>query len=477
MTERACIIDAYLAGEADPQQLRDWLAEDPAHIDRFTAACDIHWQLADALTNAERGSRNAQVKRRKRHTSQSAVGNRQLAIYSALAATLLAACGLAVYVYVSSLPQSPIPDPTSPNPDPAVATLIENTGDLRTPHGFTVEGDSYGRGEYTLDSGRAQFVLTNRVTVDLRGKTRLTMHGNMRATLTEGEATFNCPKGTEGYTVHVPGGAKVVDLGTRFRVSIEEDGATRIAVLEGRVEFVRGDDRRAADAGQVARIAAGQPIVVADSMIAVIDARDGTDNTEVFDLSEIPGGGAAGLIGSFTTTEGVYGDDRREGDRWNASKVFLEPGPDKPHDVATWTFGSLTDGDVFDVYASWRQMGQANNASNAPYRINGGEPIRKNQKRSPAADLTLTDPTDSQINFEYLGRATVVDGKIVVTVSDENADGFVLLDAIAIERRAIVVDAQEPDPDSKPDVAESASDPKPKHRETHPLTPSQGDTL
>ena len=155
--------------------------------------------------------------------------------YALIAATLLAACGLATYLLTTSV--DPEPSPPEPSSPPALATLIHNTGNLRTPHGYPAEGDDYGRGEYTLATGTAEFMLTNAVNVKLRGNTRMFMRNNMNVALARGSAEFVVPKDAKGFTVHLPGGAKVVDLGTEFSVKIQDGDIATVTVDEGIVHL------------------------------------------------------------------------------------------------------------------------------------------------------------------------------------------------------------------------------------------------
>ena len=126
-----------------------------------------------------------------------------------------------------------------------VATLIESTGNLTTPSGYPSDGRDYPRGEYTLSGGSAEFMLTNAVNVKLRGKSRMYMRNDMNVSLTHGSAAFVCPTDAKGFTVHLPDGSKVVDLGTAFRVKVQEQGRSSVAVTEGsvRVEHPAGEHR------------------------------------------------------------------------------------------------------------------------------------------------------------------------------------------------------------------------------------------
>ena len=162
--------------------------------------------------------------------------------YALIAATLLAACGLAAYLLTTSVdPEPSAPEPSSP---PPLATLIRSPGhaNLTTPGGFIAEGRDYPRGEYALSSGTAEFMLTNSVNVKMRGDTRLHMRNDMNVSLTRGSAEFVCPPAAAGFTVQLPGDARVVDLGTRFEIETPPTGPSEIRVLEGRVRIERGDE-------------------------------------------------------------------------------------------------------------------------------------------------------------------------------------------------------------------------------------------
>ncbi len=298
MNERACIIDAYLASEADPQELRDWLAEDPANVDRFTAACDIHWQLTEVISDRATSPKPRAAAKRTPGISPGTSGSRPtpFIIYPiAIAAALLfTAAIVGVYLLAFADPQPDPPTPTQPGP--AVATLIENTGNLRTPHDYPAEGDDYGRGEYTLSSGTAEFMLTNAVNVKLRGESRMWMRNNMNVALTRGSAEFVVPKDAKGFTVHLPDQSKIVDLGTAFKVEVDEDGRTELLVTAGQVEWNPAESSEAdagpirVKAGQVAWIAEDRSIRVTSANMITNGSFESTSRNPVVDYVRFPVG-------------------------------------------------------------------------------------------------------------------------------------------------------------------------------------------
>ena len=272
--------------DADAATLADQLRDNPAAQDAYLDYLELHSTLAWSLTEprpialtpkpddeAPRGVGISAPAPGNEATPLSAAGvpmyrkgyepqpfKLRPHHYAAIAATLLAACGLAAYLLTASV--DPKPDPVDPNqPGPAVATLIHNTGNLRTPHGYPSEGRDYGRGDYTLDTGTAEFMLTNSVNVKLRGETRLRMRNDMNVSLTRGSASFVCPTDAKGFTVHLPDQSKIIDLGTAFTVDVDLAGTSRVTVLDGRVEIRRIDgESEIFEAGDLCLVQSGRPL-------------------------------------------------------------------------------------------------------------------------------------------------------------------------------------------------------------------------
>ena len=66
---------------------------------------------------------------------------------------------------------------------------------------------------------------------------RLFMHNKNRVSLSRGTAEFVVPKNAIGFTVALPDRTTIVDLGTAFRVAVDESGAAQIRVIEGLVAW------------------------------------------------------------------------------------------------------------------------------------------------------------------------------------------------------------------------------------------------
>ena len=155
------------------------------------------------------------------------------------------------------------------------------------------------------------------------------------------------------------------------------------------------------------------------STIFVVDNEGNTDASTGGDTT-------AGLVGSFTSGALQFQTTDAASDYWGATNAgFLDVS------TATWTVTGYTIGQDVEVFAHWREIGQVNNASDAPYSVNGGTAVIGDQTASPAADLTLNDGADD-LSFESLGIfAADASGQIQVVLSVGN--NFTNVDAIAFQ--------------------------------------------
>ena len=89
--------------------------------------------------------------------------------------------------------------------------------------------------DLVLADGAAQVRLANGVVLDLVAPVRLRFEDAMHARVLAGSVTADVGPTGSGFTLDTPS-ARVVDLGTRFGVSVLEDGDTDVAVFQGKVE-------------------------------------------------------------------------------------------------------------------------------------------------------------------------------------------------------------------------------------------------
>ncbi|MCB1276751.1 FecR domain-containing protein [Prosthecobacter sp.] len=89
--------------------------------------------------------------------------------------------------------------------------------------------------DLALADGAAQLRLANGVVLDLVAPVHLRFVDDMHARVLAGSVTADVGPAGSGFTLDTPS-ARVVDLGTRFGVSVLDDGDTDVAVFQGKVE-------------------------------------------------------------------------------------------------------------------------------------------------------------------------------------------------------------------------------------------------
>ena len=131
------------------------------------------------------------------------------------------------------------------------------------------------------------------------------------------------------------------------------------------------------------------------------------------------GDGGFSTVGGWTVPTGVgYQDDLAYSSAGDGS------------DQATWTFTGLTAGEYYRVSATWRAY--TNRATDAPFRIFDGATelvmVQVDQQQAPAGFF------DAGADWEDLGTAYQVSGDTLVVTLSDDANGFVIADAVRIEQ-------------------------------------------
>jgi len=90
-------------------------------------------------------------------------------------------------------------------------------------------------GEISISEGELQFDFLNGAQVLVYGPTELQIHSMQFVTLLNGKAAARVPDSARGFVLNAPGAA-VVDLGTEFSVTVNQDGVSDIQVTDGEVE-------------------------------------------------------------------------------------------------------------------------------------------------------------------------------------------------------------------------------------------------
>lgn len=157
--------------------------------------------------------------------------------------TLLAAAAcvmitVGIRTFVKEIPLSPIHATV-----PTVATITKSQGcrwgSSTLP---TAEGSRISAGTFELVEGLATLQFDSGAEVVLEAPATLEIIDSMNCRLMRGTVVADVPPQAIGFTVDTKD-AKIVDLGTRFGVSADEDGKYLVHVIEGLVEVAhKGED-------------------------------------------------------------------------------------------------------------------------------------------------------------------------------------------------------------------------------------------
>jgi len=104
------------------------------------------------------------------------------------------------------------------------------------------DGDWLSSGLLHLQTGLAEVTFDNGARAILEGPCFLDIQTPQRAFLRRGRMTVEVPPPAVGFVVNTPS-MNVVDLGTRFGMIVDPDGASEVHVMEGLVEATRSEGR------------------------------------------------------------------------------------------------------------------------------------------------------------------------------------------------------------------------------------------
>ncbi|MEM6257204.1 MAG: FecR family protein [Planctomycetota bacterium] len=185
----------------------------------------------------------------------------KLAVYGGLAAAVLLAVVLLWPLTQSSTPaRSLTADPPVVAIDPEVVPQAEIIRTERAVWERTVPSDGVlrGKGLWTLQEGFAEITMPSGASILLQGPTRFRLMDDNQIVLEQGRLAAEVPDRAKYFTVKTKS-MDVVDLGTRFGVTVDRDGLASASVFEGKVE-VHESKPTAAGSLRTIELAAGQQV-------------------------------------------------------------------------------------------------------------------------------------------------------------------------------------------------------------------------
>ncbi|MBI1367869.1 MAG: hypothetical protein GC162_04365 [Planctomycetes bacterium] len=209
-----------------------------------------------------------------------------------LAAMIALAVGL-MYVFLPPSPRSEVRVPTAAK----IAMLSDKSDDavFDQAAGAPQLGDALSAGPVKLLAGKVQLRFESSAVVDLTGPCSFEMTGKNRAMLTAGRLVALVRPEAHGFTVDLPGGGRVIDLGTRFELDCDVYGAAILKVREGIVRAEANHGSQMLVAGQQAYIR-GDLLVIhnADQPASPITWRGPIDTVGIESIDR-----AGVLVGAF----------------------------------------------------------------------------------------------------------------------------------------------------------------------------------
>lgn len=221
---------------------------------------------------------------------------------------------------------------------PHVAILSDLSDDARfdASAGAMNLGSELTIGPIRLAAGHAQVMFTSAAVVDLTGPCEFEMTGPNRARLISGRIDAYVRPEARGFAVDLPGGAKAIDLGTRFSAQTLPAGECQVRVTEGRVmlEITGGSSAYTLRPDFIATLAADGSLRSLRTDFTYVNATAG------------PGGNTVNIADGLTTTwsndNANAGASRINTDRlWGSSP--LEQGFDAMPNAMVWESSSYTE--------------------------------------------------------------------------------------------------------------------------------------
>lgn len=217
-------------------------------------------------------------------------------------------------------------------------------------------GSQMFSGRMQIDSGSLSFKMDSGATVEIEAPASFSIPGPSQLNLHQGNLTADAGGDVVGFIVETES-AHIVDLGTRFGVSVDEQGLTDVVVIEGKVEVFK--DRAAAKERRLlAALGEGEAVQVdkgkkAKRLKAVSLRRDSLMPrskrsvlvADVSDNLDESGFNRFYAIDAKAMSPGAKLHTDKPGPRWQADEGAAFPPPLKGADVVRTFFNDRRDHD------------------------------------------------------------------------------------------------------------------------------------
>lgn len=104
-------------------------------------------------------------------------------------------------------------------------------------NGKAINENQLARGEYSIDQGMIELDLPHEVTVAIEGPASFQLVDDRKMILSKGKISAHVGESGKGFVVDTPNG-RIIDLGTRFGVSVSASGKTEAHVFQGKINVL-----------------------------------------------------------------------------------------------------------------------------------------------------------------------------------------------------------------------------------------------
>lgn len=128
---------------------------------------------------------------------------------------------------------------------PFLARIESSVSAVWARENASIRGDGWiSNGVFEIESGVAEIAFNSGAKAFIEGPARLSVESDNRAFLEAGKLTAEVSEVSTGFTINTPR-MNIVDIGTRFGVSVADSGDTEVHVMEGVVEASRSSGNSA----------------------------------------------------------------------------------------------------------------------------------------------------------------------------------------------------------------------------------------
>ena len=231
--EASGLIHAYLDGdnsEGELQLLQEWIQADARNAREFARLCMLHDKLQSEFVSRSLDGLASEepvvVARDKKATSEVATARR----FTGLALALSLILFVSYSIWLSQRPSD------RPEVFFAAITRVVDVG----PDSNLQQGLRLGKQRVVINSGLVQIAFDDGVEVTLQGPAEYELNELGSTRLYSGLLSAAVPPEAVGFQVDTPA-ARVIDLGTRFGIRLDEDGASEVTVFDGEVDVTSFD--------------------------------------------------------------------------------------------------------------------------------------------------------------------------------------------------------------------------------------------